>query len=127
MNAFSGRLGALATTLALGAALAACGGARSQGDGRAGAATSANGALPPTTLTGVARDAKAGAIVVETSQGDLYVEGLAAWPPTWNGQHVVVSGRIVEREGPACVHDPEPCQGIAGTYRVVTGAAYRLE
>lgn len=87
----------------------------------------AHGEAGAIVVHGTARDAKGGAVLQDTEQGLLYVEGLDAWPAAWAGKRVVVSGHVVERQGPSCVHDPEPCQGIVGTYRVIQPASLALE
>ena len=108
-------------------ALVACGHTRSNESCACACDRAGEQGAPLSTLTGIARDARGGAMIADSEAGDLLVEGLEGWPPTWNGQRVVVSGRIVEREGPSCVHDPEPCQGTVGTYRVLTDVTYHLE
>lgn len=79
------------------------------------------------TVHGVAHDAMAGAVVLDDAGRTLYVEGIHAWPQEVEGKRLIVTGRIVTRQGPACVHDPTPCQGISGSYLVISGATFEPE
>lgn len=49
------------------------------------------------TLTGIARDAKLGAILILDDGKALAVEGLEAWPAELHGRRVVVTGVLEER------------------------------
>ena len=92
------------------------------------AATDDASTTPPSqTIAGVARDAKHGPIVVQDDGRHVYVTGVSAWPKELEGRRVVVEGRLEQRHGPACVHDPEPCQGIVGDYWVFVVERYRAE
>ena len=80
-----------------------------------------------TTLRGVARDAKGGAVVV-TDRGPVYVLGLDAWPRDLAGRTVEVTGVVRQKK-----HLPDPvgpgntvAQGAWGRQTVVVEATWRL-
>jgi len=53
----------------------------------------------------------------------VYVMGLDAWPESWVGKQVVVTGQIATRQGlPA----DTTMGGIVGPYRVIQRASWRL-
>jgi hypothetical protein len=79
------------------------------------------------TLRGLARDAKGGAVVV-TDQGPVYVLGLDAWPRELAGRRVEVTG-VVRRQK----HIPDPvgpgntiAQGAWGEQTVIVEATWRV-
>jgi hypothetical protein len=79
-----------------------------------------------TTIRGVARDAKGGAVVV-TDGGPVYVIGLEAWPRELAGRKVEVTGRVRPKK-----HLPDPvgpggtvAQGAWGDQTVIEGATWK--
>ena len=48
------------------------------------------------SLTGVAGSAKTG-LLLQTAEGSIYVDGLAAWPEGFEGKTVSVAGKLEER------------------------------
>jgi hypothetical protein len=52
-------------------------------------------------------------------------EGLDAWPEDLAGRAVVVTGRLERRGGTSCVHEPVPCQGVAGEHDVLLEARWQ--
>jgi hypothetical protein len=89
--------------------------------------TGASATARKTTLRGVARDAKGGAVVV-TDRGPVYILGLDAWPTALAGSTVEVMGVVRQRK-----HLPDPvgpgntvAQGAWGEQTVVEGATWRV-
>jgi hypothetical protein len=81
-----------------------------------------------TEVHGQARDAKAGAVVVDETLGAVYVEGLASWPASLLGQEVVASGRLVRKKlipDPAVAADGSISQGAEGTQLVLEAASWQ--
>jgi hypothetical protein len=79
-----------------------------------------------TTVRGVARDAKGGAVVV-TDGGPVYVIGLESWPKELAGRKVEVTGVVRQKK-----HLPDPvgpkreiAQGAWGDQRVIEGATWK--
>jgi len=54
--------------------------------------------LPVTRVTGTARDAKGGAVIVGDDGNVVYVEALDSWPDEVHGQRVVATGRLVDKQ-----------------------------
>ena len=80
----------------------------------------------PVTVSGVARNAKAGAIVVKEGQEPWYVAGLYEWPPGLLGERVEVSGtarRVKLAPDPA--RGPDKSTGQRGLARRINGAKWR--
>jgi hypothetical protein len=81
------------------------------------------------TLVGVAKNAKAGAVLLVEGQGPIYLEGLAAWPEQLLDRRVEARGRPVEEK---LIPDPGPdehgayTQGAEGTQTVLKAPTYRL-
>ncbi|HEY3353508.1 MAG TPA: hypothetical protein VGQ83_09685 [Polyangia bacterium] len=128
-----------AVIVILGGVLAACAGeGRAPGPApqaaMASPARSAEAAPPAaagaaTTIEGVARNAKAGAVVLTAGGEPVYVQGLDAWPRDVDGKTVVATGRLVDKKlipdpvGP----DGELRQGAVGTQRVLEQPAWRVK
>ena len=124
-------LGAVATLLLVGGVGCAGGGRPPQGAATPAAAASqpaAAAAAPAakTTLRGVARDAKGGAVVV-TDRGPVYIAGLDAWPAALAGRTVEVTGVVRQMK-----HIPDPvgpgntvAQGAWGEQTVIVEATWR--
>lgn len=95
--------------------------------GSACAGTSVGSPAGPgsTRIEGTARNAKAGAVVIDAADRPIYIDGLAAWPPSLLGRGVVVTGRLEVHEGSACVRDPMPCQAIGGSYQSLANATWQ--
>jgi hypothetical protein len=76
-------------------------------------------------LVGIARDAKAGAVVV-TDGGPVYIDQLDAWPPDLHGRRVRVKGRLADvKRIPDPVNEKgEIVQGAPGTQSVLFGAVW---
>ncbi len=79
-----------------------------------------------TTIRGVARDAKGGAVVV-TDGGPDYVLGLESWPSALAGRKVEVTGVVRQKK-----HIPDPvgprgevAQGAWGDQTVIEGATWK--
>ena len=51
-----------------------------------------------TTLSGVARDAKGGAILFTLEKAVIYIEGLDFWPPELCDEQVVVTGILTRKK-----------------------------
>ena len=80
------------------------------------------------SITGMARDVKGGAAVIDDQGHPTRIDGLDQWPKNLVDRRVVVEGRLKTLEGPECASDKVmPCQGIPGEYTVLTDATYRLE
>jgi hypothetical protein len=79
-----------------------------------------------TTIRGVARNAKGGAVVV-TATGPVYVLGLEAWPAALDGRAVEVTGVVRQKK-----HLPDPvgpggtvAQGAWGSQTVIADATWK--
>lgn len=81
----------------------------------------------PTTIAGVARDAKSGAVVIGDDGAVVEVAGLDAWPAELEGRRVSVMGRLTQREGAtSLVNDAgEHSAGSLGPHTVIEGATWR--
>jgi hypothetical protein len=79
------------------------------------------------TLTGTARDAKGGAVLLTKNQEPVYIDDLASWPEKLHGKRVKVSGQLQYRQ-----HLPEAgvdkngaiSQGARGKQYVLDGASW---
>jgi hypothetical protein len=78
-------------------------------------------------LTGMARNAKAGAVIVLDGGEPVYLEGVAAWPPDLEGRKVSASGTLRQKK-----HIPEPVapsgeirQGAEGEQMVLETPEWR--
>ncbi len=75
----------------------------------------------PEVISGIAQNAKAGAVVVDDDGSPTYVEGLGNWPEKLKNQKVTLTG-IVRRKG---IYPEvqeiygEEMQGMVGTPRVI--------
>lgn len=77
-----------------------------------------------TTLLGLARDAKGGAVLVTDTGDPVYLEGLDAWPPELLGKRVRATGRLAQKK-----YSPDPVvdktgaisQGAEGMQTVLMG------
>lgn len=81
-----------------------------------------------TTIPGIARNAKEGAVVVREDGGAVFVDGLVAWPVDLEGRRVEVTGRLVRRDrgDQPLVNDAgEHSAGATGPTEVVEGARWR--
>ena len=110
---------ARAAVFAIAVALAAC------GHRGAGAGTEAE---KPTTVSGYAADARAGAVLT-TDEGDtIYIAGLAAWPGDLVGRRVEVTGHLTRKK---LIPDPEVNEkgehtaGAYGLQDVIEGAKWK--
>jgi hypothetical protein len=79
------------------------------------------------TLTGTARDAKAGAVLQPDEGAVVYIEGLDSWPAALRDQRVEATGTLVEKKS---IPDPVDAQGLVsqgawGSQCVLTGATWR--
>jgi len=92
------------------------------------AAPSASGPDGETvTLVGVARDAKAGAVVVGDRGEVVYLEGLASWPTDVAGRRVAASGLLVRMKHiPDPVRQGEIAQGAWGEQLVLRVPKWQL-
>jgi hypothetical protein len=81
--------------------------------------------MTTTTIEGTAHNVKGGAVVIDAAGKPTRISGLDEWPADLADHAVVVTGRLETHTGPACVNDPEPCQGISGTYVVLVDARWR--
>jgi len=73
-------------------------------------------------IEGVAKDAKAGA-VLETGDKVVYINGLSAWPAGTAGQRLKLKGELRTIQPPATSIDPmgRAVQGTVGTQHVLHG------
>lgn len=81
-------------------------------------------------LQGIARNAKAGAVVVEDAGRVLYVKGLDSWPGSLDGQRVKVTGVVRdEKMIPDPVVDEKGAisQGAEGSQLVIHEAEWKLD
>lgn len=77
--------------------------------------------LKSTTITGIAQDAKAGAIIVTDDGAHYYIDGTDHWDKQLLGKRLTVTGELVE-----VTHEPqkgpEYRQGIVGTQKIIKKA-----
>jgi len=78
-------------------------------------------------VEGIARDAKAGAVVVSDT-GPVYIEKLGSWPSELLGKQVRVKGRLVTTKFiPDPVNDKgELVQGAPGEQTVMRDATWEV-
>lgn len=73
------------------------------------------------TVTGIAQDAKAGAILVTDDGAHYYIDGTDHWDKQLLGKRLTVTGELVE-----VTHEPqkgpEYRQGIVGTQKIIKKA-----
>jgi hypothetical protein len=75
----------------------------------------------PQVISGTARNAKAGAVLVDDDGSPTYVEGLSEWPEHLFNKRLKLTG-IVERKGfypQAQQHADGEMQGMVGVPRVI--------
>jgi hypothetical protein len=80
-------------------------------------------------VTGMARDAKLGAVVIDDAGATWYVEGLERWESRLSGKRVQVSGVARERKlapDPTVGPKGEVSAGMVGTSRVITRPMWQL-
>jgi hypothetical protein len=81
------------------------------------------------TFKGTAKDAKAGAVLIDKDQKVIYIEGLDAWPQEAFGKTIEATGVLVTKK---YIPDPvneagEICQGAEGQQFVLEQAKWRLQ
>jgi hypothetical protein len=94
-------------------------------DGMTMATTSTSAPTTSETFRGIALDVKGGLRLRAPDGVETWVEGIATWPEGCVGKSVDITGILVTKHGPSCVHDPLPCQGIAGPYRAIEVVSIR--
>ena len=81
------------------------------------------------TVSGIAHDARMGAIV-KTDQGNVYYIGdLSEWPPTLLNKRVEVKGTVTSRKlapDPVVDKNGAVSAGMYGSSNVITGATWKL-
>lgn len=85
-----------------------------------------DGGTPMTELTGIAENAKAGAVLI-VDGAPIYIRTLAAWPQAMRGKTVKVKGRLVETKlipSPERGPKGEISQGAEGKQWVLEDATY---
>ncbi len=80
-----------------------------------------------TTIVGIARDAKAGAVIIVNNE-PVYIQGLESWPGRFSGKKVKATGVLREKK-----HIPDPVnangeitQGAWGKQDVLEDAKWEL-
>jgi hypothetical protein len=73
------------------------------------------------SVTGQARNAKLGAVVIVEDDGVYDVDGLEEWPEQLDGKTVTVSGvlRVVHHETPVCNKAGEYSAGMVGVQNII--------
>lgn len=84
------------------------------------------------TIEGIARDAKAGAVVVNADNEPIFIDGLESWPAEFSGKQVRVSGVLVQKQNfPSATVDSNGAisQGTEGEQleSVLTNAKWELK
>ncbi|MBI4237168.1 MAG: hypothetical protein HY696_01965 [Deltaproteobacteria bacterium] len=82
-----------------------------------------------TTVRGVARDSKAGAIIVLAQGEVIYIDGLSEWPAELHGKQVSAHGLLKRRKyipDPTIGPDGGIAQGAKGLQFVLTRARWQL-
>ncbi len=79
------------------------------------------------SLTGIARNAQAGA-VLETDTAIVYIENLPAWPNELEGKKIIAAGTLVEKK---YIPDPGanptlPSTGAEGNQQVLEHATWKI-
>jgi hypothetical protein len=83
----------------------------------------------PVTLTGTARDARLGAVLVLDDRTPVYLAGVEEWPGAANGAQVSVAGTLRRRKllpDPVVGPDGGISDGLQGLSFVVEGAAWSV-
>jgi hypothetical protein len=83
----------------------------------------------PVTVTGTARDAFLGAVVLRDNGTPVYIDGLQEWDPKDLGRRVEATGTLVLRHlAPAPTVDPNGAvsHGMAGSASVLEDATWKF-
>jgi hypothetical protein len=79
------------------------------------------------TITGIAENAKAGAIVISKDDGNMYyIDGLAFWDKKIVGKRVKVSGKLLVENLTPPKQDEEERQQITGIKRTILKSTWEL-
>lgn len=81
------------------------------------------------TVTGIARNAMLGAVVVRDGGRPIYIDGLAEWDDNELGKRVEVSGVLVQRKlapDPVVSQDGGISHGMAGNADVIEDAVWKV-
>ena len=79
------------------------------------------------TITGTARNAMAGAVVLTADRTPVYVAGLDRWDRAFDGKQVSASGTLRREAGDEVVNSKgEHSHGIAGGRFVLEGPTWTL-
>jgi hypothetical protein len=84
----------------------------------------------PVTLTGTARDARMGAVVLQPDRTPVYVAGLDEWPSDVEGEAIQATGVLRRRKllaDPVVGPDNARSDGLEGTSFVLEDAAWVLQ
>jgi len=76
----------------------------------------------PEVISGIAENAKAGAVLVASDGSPTYVEGLSEWPENFLNKRVTLTG-VVQRQSifpPVQEVEGGEIQGMVGIPRVIT-------
>ena len=82
-----------------------------------------------TEITGTARNAKGGAVVVTESGDPIYVEKLEEWPGEIDGKKIAITGILLKRKlipDPVVDADGAISQGAEGEQDVLRNARWTL-
>lgn len=84
------------------------------------------------TIEGTARDAKAGAVVLNADNEPIFIDGLTSWPDEFSGKQVRVTGVLVQKQNfPSATTDASGAvsQGTEGEQleSVLTDAKWELK
>ena len=78
------------------------------------------------TISGIAENAKAGAIVMVNRDSIYYVDGLAAWDKTVLGQAVEVTGKLKITNNKPRKNDEEQRGEIVGEKKTLLNATWKV-
>jgi hypothetical protein len=81
------------------------------------------------TVTGTARDAALGAVVLRDDGVAIFIDGLGSWPADLHGKRVEATGKLVRKSlspEPEVGPGGERSAGMSGDAQVLEGATWKL-
>ncbi|MBM4387420.1 MAG: hypothetical protein FJ088_06740 [Deltaproteobacteria bacterium] len=97
--------------------------------GQAASASKSGVAGKKATVTGTARNAMLGAVVVKDGGGPVYIDGLAEWDDNALGRRVEATGMLTQRKlapDPVTGQDGGISHGMAGNADVLEDAVWKF-